>query len=194
MEFAFDASRHEYVDTATGEELPHITGLLQLGGLIDERFFTEESCYRGTQVHRLTMDFDLGAIEDPTAVTSHYKGYLLGHVKATRIIQPAWRHIEEPMVSSRYRFGGRPDRVGVAYGAQSVLEVKSGLLDERAHGVQLALQAILAGEELHMPPEFIARYGLYLKGSGKFKLWEYVNRSDFAKAYELIHRYCQAAA
>lgn len=192
--FAFDANRHEYVDTALGEVLPHITGLLDAGGLIDDRWYTEESCERGAQVHRLTADFDLGAIVDPKSVTSKYKGWLQAHVKAMKIVLPTWAHVEEPLVSSRYRFGGRPDRVGLAYGAQSVLEVKSGLKDARAHGVQLALQAILVADELRLKPEQLQRWALYLKPSGKFKLEPFENLNDFAEAYGLIRKFCQVAA
>lgn len=187
MRFAFDTSRHEYVDLDAGEVLPHITGMLEQAGLIDDRWYTEESCERGHVVHRLTADYDLGAIEDVTSVVSSFKPYLEAHVKAMTILRPKWAHVEEPLVSSRYRFGGRPDRAGLVYEAHSVLEVKSGG-PERAHAIQLALQAILVGEELKLPPESINRYALYLKPSGKFKLEQLVDPADFDEARRIIAR------
>lgn len=194
MDFAFDAARHEYIDTLTGDVLPHITGLLDRGGYIDDRWYTEESCERGHQVHRLTADFDLGALEDPASLVSKYKGYLQGHIAAMKIIKPEWAHIEEPLASGRHRFGGRPDRVGRAYGMQSVLEVKSAVPDLVAHGIQTALQAILVSEELRLDPETITRFGLYLKPNGKWKLEQFRDTNDFVRAYDLIRRYCQGAA
>jgi hypothetical protein len=192
MRFAFDAGRHDYIDLDAGEVLPHITGMLEQAGLIDDRWYTEESCERGQVVHRLTADYDLGAIEDVRSVVSGFKPYLEAHVAAMRILRPQWAHVEEPLVSTRYRFGGRPDRVGLVYGAHSVLEVKSGAL-EAAHAIQTALQAILAGEELHLPPEAINRYGLYLTKAGKFKLEQFIDRGDFDEAHRIIARTCQVA-
>lgn len=190
--FRFDATAHEYLSIDTGEVYPHITGMLEQCGLVDRRWYTAASCERGSCVHRLTTDYDLGAIarEDLPTVNSIYKGWLAAHVKAMDIIRPAWQHIEEPMVSAQYRFGGRPDRVGRVYGAIAVVEIKSGA-PEPAHAIQLALQALLVAPDLKLPPESIPRYALYLKNTGRFKLETFPNtRKDFAEAKRVIHRCC----
>lgn len=188
MPFRFDAGRHAYVALDAGEELPHITGMLQATGWIDDRWYTEESSARGTAVHALTAAFDLGAL-DPVACTSGYKGYLLGHVKAMSIVRPEWRHVEEPLVHPFHRFGGRPDRVGTIYGALGVLEGKSGD-PEKSHQVQTALQAILIAPELGLAPAALVRYALYWKPNGRFKLEEHVRRQDFDEAWRVIKRCC----
>lgn len=187
VQFAFDAGRHEYVNLATGAIIPHITGMLQEAGLIDDRWYTEESCERGSVVHRLTAEYDLGSIERPQEVISKYKGYLDAHVALMKIIRPKWQHIEEPIVSSRYRFGGRPDRVGLCYGAVCIVEVKTGVKD-RVHGIQTALQAILAAEESGMPEGAIPRYVEYLKPDGKFTLEHQTDLRDFDEAIRVIRR------
>jgi hypothetical protein len=193
MALAFDANRHEYIDLTLGEIVPHITGMLEETGWIDARWYTEDSSERGRAVHQLTADYDLGAIEDPRTVTSKYKGWLLAHVKVMAMIRPTWRHVEEPLVSRLHHYGGRPDRAGLVYAAESVLEVKSGAR-EKSHRIQTALQAILVGEEIGIPPEFITRYGLYLSGHGKAQLEQFVERRDFDEAYRIIRTCCGVAA
>lgn len=201
--FAFDANRHEYVDTDAGEVLPHITGMLEACGWIDDRWYTEEGCTRGQVVHRLTTDYDLGAIERPGEVVAKYKGYLLAHVAAMKIIRAEWRHVEEPLVSRAHRFGGRPDRVGLVYAAQAVCEIKSGAIPAPArpagsradpsansHQIQTALQAILVSDELRLPAEAIQRHALYLKDNGRFRLIPHNDLRDFDEARRVIARCC----
>lgn len=193
MRFSFDNNRHEYIDVDAGEILPHITGMLKRTGWSDDRFYTDASRDRGTAVHRLTADYDLGSIENLADLTSNYKGWLLAHVKMSSIIRPTWTSIEEARVHHRYRYGGRPDRVGFIYGALAVPDVKSGPA-ERGHQIQTALQAILVAPETNLPPEAIQRYGWYLKGNGKYKLEHFVDRRDFDEAYRIIRECCEVAA
>lgn len=125
-EFRFDSLNHEYIELQTGVVLPHITGMLEATGWIDDTWYEEEDRERGTAVHRLTADYDLGAIEDPADVSSRYKGWLLAHVAAMAIMRPTILAVEQPLVHPTLKFGGRPDRIVIAYGARGVLELKSG--------------------------------------------------------------------
>ncbi len=185
--FRFDSVNHEYVSMETGEAYPHITGLLKVAGLVDDRWYTAESRDRGSAVHRLTTDYDLGAFgrEDVATINSKYKGWLAAHVKAMDMIRPQWRHIEEPFVHQTHLYGGRPDRVGLVYGAVSLMEIKSGDV-EKSHPIQLALQAILVEPEVKLPAETLPRYGLYLKANGKWRVETFVNRKDFDVARRII--------
>ena len=185
--FSFDAAAHEY--RAGGAVLPHITGMLEQTGWIDDRWFKEEHSIRGQAVHKLTADYDLGALE-PKSCTSHYKGWLLGHVEAMKILRPEILEVETPLVHSKFRFGGRPDRVARVHGQLGILELKSGG-KEKSHPIQTALQAILASEEHSLPPEAWARYCIYLKPNGKFKCERHDRGSDFTEAYAIIRRCCQ---
>jgi hypothetical protein len=189
LPFRFDADTHRYI-LEGGQVVPHITEMLERGGLVDNTWYTEESSERGRAVHKLTADYDMGALENPASCVSGYKGYLLAHVKAVGIMRPEWLAIEEPRVHSKHRFGGRPDRVCKVYGLASVLEGKTGQ-EERSHGVQTALQAILEAERLHLPAQAIARLVLYWKPDGRFKLVEMSRERDFDEAYRLIRTYCR---
>ena len=187
LPFRFDAATHRYLDLATGAELPHITGLLNVSGWVDDAFFTEESCARGQAVHKLTADYDLGAL-DVASCVSRYRGWLLGHVTVAGIVRPEWLHVETPAVHPRYRFGGRPDRVGVIYGCRGVFEVKSGV-PTRGHQIQTALQAILVADELELPAHAVERFAEYLNDQGKYKIERHVERRDFDEALRILKRY-----
>lgn len=194
MEFRFDAGRHEYLDITTGEVLPHITGMLKQAGLVDDRWFTEASRERGSGVHRLTADYDLGGIEheDLPKVDSPYKAWLLAHVKWTQMVRPSWQIVEMPYVHPTFRYGGRPDRGGTLYHSLSLVEIKSGAREDIPHGVQLALQAMLVADEFHLTPETIRRYALYLQGNGRFVFEEFTNRTrDFGIARDVIRQCCR---
>jgi hypothetical protein len=184
--FRFDAATHTYSDQRG--VIPHITGLLTVSGWTDERWFTEEGSQRGQAVHLLTAEYDLGALAVEDCV-SPFRGYLLAHVACCQIVKPAWRHIETPAASKRYRLAGRCDRVAVVYRAGSVWEIKSGAPD-KAHPIQTALQAILCEEELRLPAEAVHRYACYLREDGRYKLERHKDRRDFAEAHRIIRAYC----
>jgi hypothetical protein len=184
----YDEARHEYIDATTGEVLPHITGMLKATGWVDDTWFTEESSRRGTEVHRLTLDYDLDAIDVEQCV-SEFRGYLLGYDKAIRVVRPTWAHLEEPFIHPRLRFGGRPDRAGDVYKLRSVGEIKTAKY-AKSHQVQMALQAILVASKLHITPEAIQRFVFYLEPNGKWKLEHLTDGAAFAEARRVIRKCC----
>lgn len=190
LAFRFDAARHDYINTITGECFPHITGMLEATGWIDDTWYSEESSARGTAVHRLTADYDLKALHVATCV-SPFRGYLLGHVRVVSTMQPEWLAVEEPLVHPTLRFGGRPDRDCYVRRLRSTWEVKSGV-PQRSHQIQTALQAILIAVEAKLPPQHIGRFCCYLKDKGRFKLEEHTARNDFDEAYRII-KHCTKA-
>jgi hypothetical protein len=184
VEFRFDAGPHEYTDLVTGNLIPHITGMLQQTGWIDDTWFTEESSDRGTAVHKLTADYDLEALDLEQCV-SPFRSYLLAHVKVVSLARPVFEAVEQPLVHSRLHFGGRPDRLVRLYGLMGVWEIKSGE-PKRSDQVQTALQAILAEEVFRVPATALERYCCYLKPTGRAVLEEHVDRRDFDEARRVI--------
>ena len=192
LAFRFDALNHEYVDIDTGLVFPHITGMLEATGWIDDTWYTEESSTRGTAVHRLTADYDLGALR-VDACESKYRPWLLAYVKATTMIQAKVLTVEEPIVHSKWKFGGRPDRKVRLLRAIGTFEIKTGQ-PEKSHQIQTALQAILIAEEERLAPEAVQRHALYIEENGKFKLKPHVDRRDFDEAFSVIHKCIGRAA
>jgi hypothetical protein len=189
LAFRFNAPKHEYIDLASGAALPHITGMMIRAGVIDDMWFTEESCVRGQVVHSLTADYDLGAL-DLASCVSPYRGYLLAHAEAIGLLQPEFLAIEEPSVHPVHRFGGRPDREVRVAKRIGVLEGKSGG-PSKAHPIQTALQCILVAPKYNLPPELIQRFCLYLKPDGKWRLQEHGRRADFDEAYRIIREHAR---
>lgn len=183
--FRFDETDHSY--TTTDGPVISITGMLAVGGFIDDRWYTEESSERGKTVHKLTADYDLGAI-GPRDASLPFRGYLAAHVTLMGILKPTWLHVEVPAVHPTLKFAGRCDRVGYIYKLGGVLEVKSGT-EERAHPIQTALQAILAADTLGLPAEHLSRYAAYYQANGRYRLIEHKNPRDFVEARQLIARY-----
>jgi hypothetical protein len=162
--------------------------MLERTGWIDDTWYTEESSERGTAVHGLTAAYDLGALELKTCV-SLYRGWLLGHVACVRHLRPTWLEIEEPSIHPEYLFGGRPDRVCVVFRTKTILEQKTGGKD-KSHGIQTALQAILASAKHGLPPECWDRRVEYIRDNGKYKVEPHDKRADFDEAYRIIKRCC----
>lgn len=183
--FRFNAADHVYTDLATGTALPHITGMLERTGWVDDTWMTEESCERGLIVHAMTSDYDLGALDPDTCIGKH-RNYLLAHVGCMRRLRPIWDAIEVPLVHPLWKFGGRPDRVGMVLRERCVFEIKTAV-PARSHAIQTALQAILvASQQPDLPPAQFVRYCEYLTPKGKYKLERHIDRADYDEAYRIL--------
>lgn len=187
LPFRFDSEQHTYTELRTGAELQHITGMLTRTGWVDRLWMTEESSERGRAIHKLTADYDLGALDPQTCVCGPYRPYLLAHVAAMRVLQLEILAVEEAIVHPRLRFGGRPDRAVRDAGEVGPFEIKSGEA-ARSHPIQTALQAILLEPVLMVPAEFQKRQCLYLKANGRYKLEHHREASDVMTAREIVYR------
>lgn len=197
--FRFDKHQHAY--TLDGALIPHITGMLEQTGYVDDTYFTEDCADRGHHVHLLTAQYDLGAIEDPTTITHRVKGWVLAYVKAMQDITHEWVGIEEAHAHPKLRFGGRPDRDGYIWRSHAILEIKSGP-PAPWHGVQTALHDILlcgSPERAAMPVGVRFRFGLYLQKNGKYRFIPHdgteprasKGKRDYDTAYEIIRECCR---
>ena len=185
--FRFDPVAHVYTDLQ-GAVIPHITGMLERTGWIDDAWFTEESAERGVAVHELTARYDLGALDLSTCV-SIYRSWLLGHVECMARLKPTWDEIEIPRVHAGHRFAGRPDRIGTWAGLRTVLEIKSGT-PQPSHKVQTALQAVLVSAGGGLPPASYVRLCEYLRPNGKWALVQHRDRRDFDEARRVLKECC----
>ena len=188
VQFRFEAESHTYIALDTGAELPHITGMLEQTGWIDDTWYTEDSKIRGTAVHSMAADFDLGAF-DIEGYAGAYRGWLIAHRDAMAVLKPKFCEIEMARVHPEHRFGGRPDRVAKLFTHHCVIDLKSGA-KERSHGIQTALQVILASAFYPLPAPMWGRWTEYLNKDGGWSLRPHDDRRDFDEAYRIIRTCC----
>lgn len=73
----FDLQTHRYF--INGRQVRSVTQILHDAGLIDTRFFTEHSRWRGSAVHELTMEEDrAGKPIDLRTIKPELRGYIKG--------------------------------------------------------------------------------------------------------------------
>jgi hypothetical protein len=178
----FDQAAHAYYLHEV--RVPSITQMMSAEGMIDSIWYTEESRQRGTAVHEWTASFDLGAVEIES-YEGAYRPYMLAHVEAMRVLRPEILEVEVPLVHERLRYGGRMDRLWRLFSALSIVELKSGP-PMPWHRIQTALQAILVEQERGVPATAIKRYGLHLRGNGRYKLDPHDNPIDIGRARGVI--------
>lgn len=194
-EFRYQDSDHSY--WLGGVRIPSVTQLLELGGKVKGKpFFTEAHRERGSEVHRLCAEFDMGAL-NVKQCDSELQGHVKGYADAVRQMQPrrfdgkaGWEEIEVADFHPEYLFGGRRDRVGVVWERKTVFELKSGVRSKE-HGIQLALQAMLAEARYHLPAQMWQRLAGYTTNAGKCNVFEFDDPLDFHEAMNLIARFCQ---
>lgn len=186
--FRYDAETHTYY-RQDGSVVPSITELLRRSGVVDAEWFTDAGRERGTEVHNLTADFDLGALTLDECLSPN-KGFLAAHVQLCQIARPKWEMIEQALVDQLGRFAGRPDRVGYWLGGDELLvaDIKTGAA-EKWHSLQTALQAILVAPYFGVAPASLKRYTIYYKKNGRYKVEEHVDLMDFNRALVLIQEF-----
>lgn len=189
----FDPVEHAYYDRA-GARVQSITQMLMRVGLVDGRWYGEESSERGTRVHELATDYDLGALDLERCVSA-FRPWVCGYAAAMKRLRPTWEPdgIEHPSIHPAHRFAGRPDRVGRVFQARAIVEIKTNNKSwnvEAATPIQTALQAILVSARYPLPAEHWARYAIYIRPDGKFRIESHQDTRDFDRAYEIIRQCC----
>jgi hypothetical protein len=168
MPLSFDPDIHQY--TLDGVVLPSVTQVLQGVGLINfdgiDPQILQQAADFGTQVHRMTALDDIGDL-DEQSLDDNLKPYL-----------DAWRRfrggmkfdaIEQPLCHPGYVLAGCPDRIA----GNTIIDIKtSGASVPQWVGLQLSGYSILAD----IPAA--KRIAVQLRGDGKFKVTEFMDRKD----------------
>jgi hypothetical protein len=106
-ELTFNPELHEY--RIDGQVVPSVTQILSEAGLVDDRWYTDESQLRGRTVHIITALDDRGEL-DESQVDAEYRGYL----NAWRLFKAETKceilSIEERICNVALRYAGTLDR------------------------------------------------------------------------------------
>jgi len=112
-----------------------VTEILDLSGVTDYTFCTEEGKWKGSEVHRATEMLDRGRLKrTPDSIVGHVDAYK--RFKTECHFVPM--EIEVSCVNKIYRVRGRADRIGMLAGHRCVLDLKNGAI-QPAVDLQLAL-------------------------------------------------------
>jgi len=174
----FNEERHEY--KLDGVILPSVTQVIKSAGLVDDTFYDEYSCRRGTAVHLATALYDEGTLDEST-VADEIKGYLAGWVKFLKESKFKVREAEQLLSHPVRGYAGTRDRRGFLNDKWTILDIKTGALNP-AVGVQLAAYKHLsAGDD--------KTYTVQLKANGTYALKKYDDPADWTVFMACLNLY-----
>ncbi len=150
---------------------PSVTQCISEANLIDTTWFTKGCRERGTNVHLITEYYDNGEL-DLATVHEDYKGYLDAYIAFKNDFSIEYSEVEYKFFNEELFYCGTIDRVGIVNGEIFVCDIKSGA-EMKTYSIQLA------GYALGIENKKAARFGLYLKANGTYKLKRYDNKKDF---------------
>lgn len=120
---------------------------------------------RGKHVHK-AVEYDDKGILDEASVAPEYVGYLMSWRKLRGIIMPNISEIELKVISHKLRVGGTIDRIMRFGGNGYLADFKTGGMDKKYTGAQLAGYKIIY-TETHKPQERLRRIGIQLFADGR---------------------------
>jgi hypothetical protein len=157
-----------------------VTEILDLAGVTDFQFCTEEGKWKGSEVHRATELLDRGRLKS-------MPDHIAGHVTAYRRFKIECHFVPEKIEIScsnkLYRVRGRADRTGMLNGHRCVLDLKNGAI-QPAVDLQLALY----GEAID-PDAWWDRIAVQLLADGNYRVRRIDRmsyRADLATAHAAV--------
>ena len=187
----FDEKKHQY--KVDGKIVPSVTDILEHltapgYGKVNPSVL-EEAKDRGTAVHELTEQIDMGF--PPEFIDPYIEGYIVAYMKFLRSYEPEWEYIEHQFYEPLWGFCGTVDRVGEIDGQKCVLDIKttSSPSAEQKMAVCCQTAAYAFGIDL----DGCDRYALYLHSDGTFDLLfcaDYEDERGF-DGWELFRDMCK---
>lgn len=169
----YDPDRHLYY-SPSGEWLPSVTQVLDGVGLTSQFYRGQRAADLGTAVHNACCLSDLGILDkdltDPEIV-----GYVSGYEGFIRDSGFTILESEKLVWSKRHRYAGRLDRFGLLDGDSTLLDLKTGVLQEAA-ALQLAGYQCAYDEETGCGP--CRRIALKLYPDGRYAIREWSGDDD----------------
>jgi hypothetical protein len=163
-------------------EVPGTGPVMRAGGVLEDRFFTISGRSRGSVVHKLTQNLDLELIT-LDEVHTKLRGWVIAYAAFLRKHEPDYSMIETPVFNRELGFATVLDRTGTLIPDPREPEVRVPfVLNIKTGGHKHADDVQSAGEVLAYKNERdfdLARYTLYLKKTGKFKLERHPFEGDF---------------
>ena len=162
----FDPQQHRY--WLGTRELPSVTTILRITGLVDPTWFTDGSRVRGTSLHRATEAIDRG--ESVDALSPTLAPYLDAYGAFLSDAHPVWQGIEAPVVDRALGYAGTLDRWGTLQGDAVVVDLKTGTVPGWAPLQLVAYARVALGDT---PARRRRRLVIQLLPTGRYTLRDY---------------------
>ncbi len=178
-EVHFDEATHTY--TVDGQVVPSVTQVLKSAGLIDDRWFNEGARDRGRIV---AIAIELHSKNNLQYVPDGYQGYVDAWEMFRADTGYVPREIEQPRCNEVLGYAGTPDSEGDLWELPTVIDVKTGC-DVPHYPLQTS-----GYSGFYRMGSRHARYCLFLKDNGKYKLRQHNNPRDwdvFLAALKIAH-------
>jgi hypothetical protein len=164
----FDEKKHQY--KVNGKVVPSVTEILEHltapgYGKVNPSIL-EEAKERGTAVHELTEDIDLGM--PPEYIDPFVEGYIVAYMRFLADYDVEWDFIEHPFYVPLWEYCGTIDRVGKLDGNPCVLDIKTTSSPTADQKIAVCCQT--AAYAVGMPGSY-DRYALYLHSDGTYDLF-----------------------
>ncbi len=177
----FDEAAHRYFLGA--RELPSVTSILKDAGLVDDRWFTEESAERGTAIHQAIerLHRSLPYFNVGPELVGYMEAYLAFLASSRFLCEASEIRVHDPVRG----YAGTIDLLGALPGHKHVLiDIKTGTVPKSVGPQTYAYARCL--ETFH------ERYALNLTENGQFRLvpltdWR-EDEADFLAALRLYTR------
>lgn len=194
MNLTYNDTNHEY--KLNGLIIPSVTQVLKGAGLVNLDFVNEdllaEKADLGKKVHLTTELFDNGTL-DIDFLHPTLKAYLDSWIKFKADFNFTPTDIELQLFHKLYRFAGRVDRVGLANGVLTLVDIKSGI-HTKTHAIQTAAYTLLYNQDKKKGEQIKKRFTVYVKPEG-YKVEENkgANDQNIFLAALTIHNYLRSS-
>lgn len=186
----FDEAKHQY--KVDGKVVPSVTEILEhitaVGyGKVNPSIL-EEAKERGTAVHEMTENTDLGF--EPEYVDPFIEGYIVAYLRFLNDYDVEWDYIEHRFYEPLRGFCGTADRVGKLDGHPCVLDIKTASSPSADQKIAVCCQT--AAYNAGLGDVGYDRYALYLHSDGSYDLFncaDYEEERDFS-GWEMFKELC----
>ena len=193
MNLTYNDSNHEY--KLDGMIIPSVTQVLKGAGLVSLDFVNEqlleEKADLGKKVHLTTELYDNGTL-DLDELHPTLKAYLDSWIKFKEDFHFISTAIELQLFHKLYRYAGRIDRVGLANGVLTLIDIKSGI-HTKTHAIQTAAYTLLYNQDKKKGEQIKKRFTVYVKPEGyKVEGNKGANDQNIFLSALTIHNFLQA--
>jgi hypothetical protein len=163
----------EHVYTVDGIEKPGVNEIMKAAGLIDDMWYNDTACLRGTYVHKAVHLHHTVGLNTKT-LDSELIPYMDAYYDFLSVTGFSPVIIEEPAYCEDYGYCGSVDLIGDVNEENSLIDIKTGSVPKWV-GVQTS-----AYENLWKESKIKKRFALNLKPTGKWSLIPLNNRKDLS--------------